>query len=443
MRLPEVRPLKLTGFSPLLGVSLAFATAGGVQACAMGSDDTSTSGSGGSGGTGGTRGSGGSIGFGGTGGSAGAAGASGAGGAGGSNEVGPCENTAAVLAEHGITEASPIVSKQKNLVASAGVENAEALVDGEYRTSQPALFGNLEAGPEWVAIDVGVGPSRLALLWTDTGSSEYTSLSGGAPQGYRIETSPDSSDGEDGEWVPALEVTDNTVRNRAHSFGFDAMRWVRFTATASSEGRTVKLIELELHDISTATGDRPQDGWLFFGDSIHQAAMNRTSSAESFASLVTAQHPAFETVMLNASIGGEHLSDAIARLDELLALNPDIEHVAIAYGTNDSWSNKDPEEIGFRDELVEVVETILDAGHTPVIAHIPYALVAHDTLPEFNSVIDDVALEYGLPCGPDLYSHFLEHPEELGSDGVHPNSRGNASIQRLWASAAAPLYLDQ
>ena len=154
------------------------------------------------------------------------------------------------------------------------------------------------------------------------------------------------------------------------------------------------------------------------------------------------KHPAFEPIVLNASIGGEHLSDAIGRLDELLALNPDIQHVAIAYGTNDSWSNKNPESMGFRDELVEVVETILDAGHTPIIARIPHASVAHDTLPAFNDIIDEVQVEYGLPCGPDLYTHFFENPAHLGSDGVHPNSQGNAAIQRLWAETARSLYLD-
>ena len=89
-----------------------------------------------------------------------------------------------------------------------------------------------------------------------------------------------------------------------------------------------------------------------------------------------------------------------------------------------------------------MVETILDAGHTPIIAYIPYASVAHATLPAFNAVIDEVQIEYGLPCGPDLYRHFLEHPEQLGSDGVHPNAQGNAAINQLWADAASPLYTD-
>lgn len=378
--------------------------------------------------------------------SGGTTGSSGTGVAGSAGEavVGPCENSAAVLEAHAIREPSRLLSTDKPIVASAGVEGAEYLVDGEYSTSRAGVFGTLAAGPQWVAIDVGEGPSRLLLLLTDAGTDNYTNVNdGGTPVSYSIETSSDSTDGDDGEWEMVAEVTDNSVRNRAHSFDFDGMRWVRFTATEAPKNRSVKLIELALHDLSNAMDGRPTDSWLFFGDSIHRNAMHQArSGVASFERVVAEAHPGFSPVMLNASIARERLSDAINRLDELIELNPDIEHFAIAYGTNDSWGNKHPEAIGFRDELVEVVETILDAGHTPVIARIPYASEAHVTLPEFNAVIDEVQVEYGLPCGPDLYGHFLEHPEQLKGDGVHPNAQGDAAINQLWAAAASPLYGD-
>src|SRR5690606_29229037 len=138
-------------------------------------------------------------------------------------------------------------------------------------------------------------------------------------------------------------------------------------------------------------------------------------------------------------IGGEHLSDALQRLDGVLELNPDIQHIGVAYGTNDAWGNQNPASTGCKDELVQLVEALIDAGRTPMLARIPHATAAHATLPEFNVIIDEVQAEYALPCGPDLYTWFEEHPEDLGSDGVHPVSSGDVAINRLWAEAAGAL----
>lgn len=419
------------------GTALLFACAVGLASCAKGSDAKTTSG-----GTGAMGGSAGEAGGTDTGGSGGTGSSKGSGGASGSpGTESTCVNTEAILARHAIDEPSPIVSTGRPIAASEGVTNADTLVDGSLSPSQVGRFGTLESGPEWVAIDVGEGPTRLLLLWSDAGQNAYDVL-GGAPLGYTIEVSADSEDGSDGNWQTVVEVTDNAVRNRAHSFDFEGMRWVRFTAIAPEPGRSVSLRELMVHDVSAAGDKRPRDSWLFFGDSIHQAAMQRAIGVRSFENVVSQEHPDFQPIMLNASIGGELLSDALARLDAVLELNPDIQYFGIAYGTNDAWGNKSPASARFRERLVDVVETILAAGRTPIIARIPYATAAHGTLPEFNAIIDEVQAEYQLPCGPDLYTWFLENPNELGGDGVHPNSRGNTSINAQWAATVGPLYRD-
>ena len=413
--------------------------------CGKGSDtEPSTGGTAGSAGEASSTDTGGSGGTGGSGDSGGSAGTGdGSGGSSGSpGTESSCVNSEAILEQHKIDAPSPVVSTGKTIVATSGVTNADYLVDGLFSPSQVGRFGTLESGPESVAIEVGEGPARLLLLWSDAGQSAYDNVAGGAPLGYTIETSADSEDGSDGMWETVVEVTDNGVRNRAHSFDFEGMRWVRFTATAPQSDGSVSLRELMLHDVSATGGERPEDSWLFFGDSIHQAAMQRALGMRSFENVVSEQHPDFQPIMLNASIGGEHLSDAIDRLDSVLELNPDIQYFGIAYGTNDAWGNQDPVRIGFREELVDVVESLLSAGRTPIIARIPYATAAHGTLPEFNAIIDEVQVEYELPCGPDLYTWFLENPGGLGGDGVHPNSQGNTAINAQWAAAASPLYQD-
>ena len=57
-----------------------------------------------------------------------------------------------------------------------------------------------------------------------------------------------------------------------------------------------------------------------------------------------------------------------------------------------------------------------------------------------NGVIDLVTARNGLLPGPDLYAWFSTHPDELGTDGVHPSASGTRSINRLWYEALRPLY---
>ncbi len=92
--------------------------------------------------------------------------------------------------------------------------------------------------------------------------------------------------------------------------------------------------------------------------------------------------------------------------------------------------------------MTDIVDRLLAAGRVPILARIPYASTAHDTLPEFNAVIDRLTRERGLPCGPDLYAHFQASPDELNTDGVHPNSLGYTQMNGVWADAALPLYAE-
>ena len=94
------------------------------------------------------------------------------------------------------------------------------------------------------------------------------------------------------------------------------------------------------------------------------------------------------------------------------------------------------------------MQTIIDSakahGITPIIARI----IATDSSkagwqinPVFIEAVDKLVEDNNLPKGPDFYSYFREHPELLGSDGVHPNSDGGGqAMHHLWAEALAPLY---
>lgn len=338
---------------------------------------------------------------------------------------------------------NPLISLGATVFASVDVTDANKLTDGTYHSGVGTNFGipseNIQT---WAAIQVSAGPTRLLLTWADTGWMEYNATSGGAPLGYRIDVSADSTDGEDGTWTSAVSVNDNPVRTRGHSFDFDGMSWVKFIATAASgDGNggaiDIQIDEIALYDISASSTNRPQNTWFFMGDSITQGAFHRSLGNYNFDAIIGKQNPAFRPAFLSGGVGDEFSSDGVGHIEQWLALNPDFQHFTIAYGTNDAWGNKSVTDSEYKDNMAHIIQAVLAAGRTVHLSLIPYVDgTTHTTLPEFNQALIELTAEYNLSCGPDLYNWFKNNPKELGDDGVHPNDPGNRSINTLWAQTA-------
>jgi lysophospholipase L1-like esterase len=379
----------------------------------------------------------------------------GAGGAAGSDGAAPdvvvvppaCDPTASTMGA--VTDASPLLAILAT-AASDGVQNLASAFNGAYHSGTPAILPTPAAdadaaaappSPPWIAAQVAAGPTRLLLMWSDPGFSDYTNLTdGNSPTAYRIEVSGDSTNGSDGTWDKVVEVTDNPVRNRAHSFPFVGKSWVRFVVTAPAPGRAdVRIDEIELHDLTSSGDGRPSDTWFFMGDSITAGAFKRNLRGP-FDQLIHAAHPGQAPIMLNGGIGGELSAMGLQHIDLWLTLNPDFTHFAILYGTNDSWGDKDAASSGMQANMEMIVQKVLAAGRVPILGRIPYATMAHATVPSFNAIIDQISTNDGLPCGPDFYGWFETHPTQLGSDGVHPNDIGYISMNQLWADVAMRFY---
>ncbi|XYH95920.1 GDSL-type esterase/lipase family protein [Sorangium sp. So ce1128] len=407
-------------------------SSGGTGGGSSASTGSASQGSGGN--TGGTGGAGG-----GTGGAGGAT--TGTGGNGGSGTGGSGGGPDAP----GITP-NPIISRGKPAFASAGT--ASVINDGKYRSAGTWIAGKpTAAAPAWVAIQVGDGYERLLLSWTASYNYNYTDVQYGAPGAYRVETSSDSTNGEDGTWKSVAEVTDNPVRTRAHSFDFSGQSWVRLVVTAApatSDDTGVQLDEIDVHDISNGA----EDTWFFLGDSITAFAYDRDTPATqpSFAENVHAAHEANYPAMINGGIGGEltrstDRPSALDRIDDVLEMNPDFHFFAIGYGTNDSWDQTDPST--FKSNLQELIDTIEAAGRVPVLARIPFSPDGHhDAVDVFNQAIDELTTENALVPGPDLYAWFEAHPEQL-TDEVHPDPAGRVAMNKLWSDAVNGLYVGQ
>ena len=328
--------------------------------------------------------------------------------------------------------AAPLVSRGKRVASHP--RGGEVVVDGVYRAKSWSGGHPSPERPSWVAIEIGPGPSRLLLSWTSSGNHDYADRKYGAPADYRIETSADSTNGENGTWRTVATVSANPVRTRAHAFDFAGRRWVRLAVTGLSPDVFrwgLYLDEIDVHDLSRG-GD---DVWVFFGDSITSGVFDRAPEHQpSFAEAVAARHPGYFPATVGAGFGSLHHSDAVRRIDEVLALNPDATVVALSFGSND-W---DP--AAFRKDLLEVIRKVRAAGKVPIVPRIPYrADSKEDFAARLDAVVDAVTREERLVPGPDLYAWFRAHPERL-MDGLHPDPAGAVEMIRLWAEAAAPLY---
>ncbi|MGA8891278.1 MAG: GDSL-type esterase/lipase family protein, partial [Anaeromyxobacteraceae bacterium] len=312
---------------------------------------------------------------------------------------------------------------------------AQVVVDGVYRTAASWAGGHpTSSKPSWVAIDVGRGPRRLLVSFTSSGNHDYLDRKYGAPVDYRIETSADSTNGKDGSWRTAVAITGNPARTRAHALDFAGQRWVRLVVTGLSPDvfpYGLFVDEIDVHDLSRG-GD---DAWVFFGDSITSKVFDRAPAHRpSFPEAIARLHPGYFPAVVGAGFGSLHHSDAVKRIDEVLALNPDAKVIALAFGSND-WDPK-----AFRKDLLEVIGKVRAAGRIPIVARIPFRADAKvDYAAQLNEVVDDVTRKLGLLPGPDLYAWFKVHPEHL-EDGLHPDDAGSIEMIRRWAEAAGPLY---
>jgi peptidoglycan/LPS O-acetylase OafA/YrhL/lysophospholipase L1-like esterase len=312
-----------------------------------------------------------------------------------------------------------------------------AAVDGDPWTTWNAGWPTPDT-PAWLSIDVGRGPTRVLVEWTAAGSFNYEETDYGSPGGFRVETSADSSNGEDGTWRPRVVVADVRTHAWAGAIPFAGDRWVRFVVTSAPpvSPNGVQIDELEVHDASST----PSDAWFFMGDSITATAFGRPPRGRpGFAERIHTLHPAHYPAVIAGGIGGEKSDDGVRHIDAWLRDNPEARFWVVAYGTNDAAGDAD-DIATFERNLRTIVDRIRHENRIPILATIPFAADGHHRhIPSFNAVIDDLRRAEPMPAAPDLYAWFASHPDEL-RDGIHPNDRGIDSILRLWAEALDPLF---
>jgi len=352
-----------------------------------------------------------------------------------------------------LAHANPIVSRGAQVFSMPA--NGNRVVDGAYHNggwSIPAA-----SLPAWVAIKLAAGPTRLLVSWDDGGTYNYRDPAGttvyGLPADYHFDVSADSTNGMDGNWITAADpvsgspvtVSGNAVRTRAHAIDFTGKVWIKMVITAAppnESGNGVQIGEIDVHDTSASAPGRPEDTWFFMGDSITAFAFDRRASNQpSFAAAInTATNKTYFPAMINGGIGGEKSSDGLARLSDMLSLNPDYHFIALGYGTNDAANSQVPPAT-FQTNMQSMIDMVKAAGREPVIPHIPWATDgSHNSIPDYDAVIDTLTRTNQLQVGPDLTTYFMMHTDQLMPDNLHPADAGQMAMNQLWADAMRVVY---
>jgi len=294
-----------------------------------------------------------------------------------------------------------------------------------------------------IALKVGEDPKKLLINWESYGdcawATDFTSNcghTGVALSNFKILTSANSTDGNDGDWTEAAVIENNPVMARGVEIEFVGKSWFKFV----SEGDVGQILEIEAFDMS----DGGTDTWFFMGTSISQMGLKQQDTDSTTAQLIHSRFPEYTPAMLRGGIGCINSTEVVAHLNDYLKYAGNVKFWAIEMGTNDAWGGGDWNLQTYVDNMQTIIDSAKAHGITPIIARIiatDSAKAGWQINPAFLEAVDKLTEDNNLPKGPDFYSYFREHQELLGSDGVHPNSDGGGqAMHHLWADALAPLY---
>jgi len=268
----------------------------------------------------------------------------------------------------------------------------------------------------------------------------YTLAANAAPGG----TTPPATG-----WVQLASISDNTLHSYSQNVNFAAYNWIQYTFTASDGSTDNTDIALNLDAYGSSNG--VTDGWFFNGDSITANCMahgninaqdeNNPSSyivitEPSFGQQVNAIAGKGTPEQENAGMPGFTSGTMIPYLANWLANVPS-KYVTINLGTNDAAGGVAP--AIYYANMATLVQAVIASGKVPVIPTIPYSLDPTHlaNTPALNEQIEALYQAYpAIIPGPDLWTYFMNNPQYISTDNVHPNAQGCAAYRTLWAQFA-------
>ncbi len=331
---------------------------------------------------------------------------------------------------------NPIISRGKPVYTSSGTNTL--LVDN--------LFGGTGfyvSNGSWIAINIGAGYSNVffnwnnpSYSWSDVIASAHSCKQGGSSLvDYNFQISSNSTNGSDGTWTTLETIAGNDVTARGHVLNISGASWIKMNI-ATGGGY---LDEIEVFDLSN-NGD---DIWFFPGTSISANSYKSMPPAENYADVIAAAHSGYNPAMIRGGIPCMNSGDMATDIDKYIAKAGNAKYWAIEMGTNDAWGGSNANVSTYKANMQIVIDACKAAGINPIISRMigtNESAAGWQVHPDYLVAIDELTAQNNLIEGPDFYTWFSTHSEDLASDGVHTNSSGAASMQRLWAEAMESLY---
>ena len=178
----------------------------------------------------------------------------------------------------------------------------------------------------------------------------------------------------------------------------------------------------------------PQKTLVCFGDSITAGYGLDASQSYPAALEVLLSKRGYAYHVINQGVSGNTTKDAVARVNTIVALHPEL--VIVEFGGND----------GLRGLPLDVTRKNLDSALTTLQAAKIRVLLVGITLPpnygadyiqSFNAIYKDAAVKHRVPLMPMLYDHVYTVPGTIQEDGIHPTAKGS----ELKAEHLVPLLL--
>ncbi len=139
--------------------------------------------------------------------------------------------------------------------------------------------------------------------------------------------------------------------------------------------------------------------------------------------------------VMNAGINGEKSGEALARVDRILALRPDI--VILQTGTNDGLRNVPPQEM--KGNIRAIVRALSEQGITVVLAGMKNLKPRKGDYDEvFARAYPEIAEEEGSILIPLFLEGVAGYPSLNRADGIHPTAEG----YRLVVDTIYPFVLE-
>ena len=162
-----------------------------------------------------------------------------------------------------------------------------------------------------------------------------------------------------------------------------------------------------------------------FGDSLVSGV--GSTDGQDFVSALSTQ---VGVPILNEGVAGNTTADALARVDDILALNPKV--VLVLFGGNDALQQVPASETFAN--LGVLIETIHESGAMVVLLGVRGGLLRD----EYGSQFEDLARTYNTAFVPDVLTGVFGRPA-LMSDPIHPNDAGYLIIANRVAPVLQPL----